>query len=376
MSQYLQILVTGAAGMLGSELTSQLARAGHAIAAMVNQTTELRCNDGREIATIPASPRLRPGSVALVNGNIQMPRCGMEASIYESLIATTDLIVHCAAVTEFGREPHVYEAVNVCGTENVVALALHSQQRRIPLIHVSTAYVSGDRHGLILETDLENGQRFGNPYEQSKFQAERLIRAATRKGLEAIIVRPSIVVGDSRTGQIREFKNIYPVLKAVTEGRVRSIPGNYDATLDLVPIDYVAATVRQIALQFSGLIGRTFHIVSGQPITLQDFSDVLAEYPSMLVPRFVPAHSFDASRLPAFERRYYNRVVRLYESYFLRKVNFSNQAMLAIMDGVQPPQGKQFLRTLIDYCEQVDYLGPPSSRPSDANESIAGTLLT
>jgi thioester reductase-like protein len=350
--------------MLGSELTAKLAQAGHAITAMVNQTAELRCNDGQLIPTIPQSTPLvtRAGMVTLLHGNVREPRCALDQGLYQRLIDSSDLIIHCAAITEFGRAPHVYAAVNVDGTANVIALALNPRRQPIPLIYVSTAYISGDRDGLILETDLDKAQGFGNPYEQSKFEAEKLVQGAAAQGLPAIVVRPSIVVGDSATGRIREFKNIYPILKVVTQRKVRSIPGHYDATLDLVSIDYVTATVSVIAELYHKLEGRTFHVVSGEPVTLRDFSDVLAEYPSLFVPRFVPIYAFDSHLLPIYERRYYERIVRLYESYFLRKVSFCNESTMSITRNIKPLGGKSLLRTLINYCEQVDYLNGPESK--------------
>ena len=59
-------------------------------------------------------------------------------------------------------------------------------------------------------------------------------------GPRHVIARPSIVLGDSRTGAIRGFDTIYAAFKLIAEGRVSRMPARACATLDFVPIDHVA----------------------------------------------------------------------------------------------------------------------------------------
>ena len=68
------------------------------------------------------------------------------------------------------------------------------------MIHVSTIGVAGDTEGIFYYVDLDVGQGFNNPYEKSKFEAERLVERYRKKGLNILIVRPSMVIGHSRTG--------------------------------------------------------------------------------------------------------------------------------------------------------------------------------
>jgi nucleoside-diphosphate-sugar epimerase len=269
-----------------------------------------------------------------------------------------DLIIHCAAVTDFGRPPEIYSAVNVTGTKNVIVLAFHRQKQPIRLLHLSTAYVSGDRSGVIREEELDVGQKFGNPYEESKFSAELLVRAAAARGLPTVVARPSIIVGEERTGRIREFRTIYTVLKVLTEGRVRAIPGAYDATLDLIPVNYAVAAVVGLAAEFDRAAGRTLHLVSKKAIALRDFSDVIAEYPSLCLPRVVPPSVFSYENLPSIEKKYHQRVVSLYTSYFVRRAEFASGAVQQILRGPLPAHGKPFLRRLINYGEKVGYFRP------------------
>ncbi|MFF3484187.1 SDR family oxidoreductase [Streptomyces sp. NPDC002701] len=81
----------------------------------------------------------------------------------------------------------------------------------------------------------------------SKLRGETLVREAAGDGLPIVVTRPSIVTGERRTGQIREYKTLYSVVRLIAKGGVRTIPGHYDALLDLVPVDYVADLIAEAA---------------------------------------------------------------------------------------------------------------------------------
>ena len=79
-------------------------------------------------------------------------------------------------------------------------------------MYIGTSSVSGRRKGLILEEDLEAGQEFINTYERSKHESERLVRDVAYR-LPIVILRPSIVIGDSRSGATTLFNAIYIPLR-------------------------------------------------------------------------------------------------------------------------------------------------------------------
>jgi nucleoside-diphosphate-sugar epimerase len=175
--------------------------------------------------------------------------------------------------------------------------------------------------------------------------------------LPYVIVRPSVVVGASTDGRIREFKNIYTALRLMTKGKVTSIPGSPTASLDLVAWDYLCKVIVRVVSNVEQVLGKTFHAVSRQPLMLQDFSDVIAEYPSLRVPRFVPAESFVIDALPPVERRIYRQIVSLYEPYFVRQMEFVNDNTLHLMNGESAPCGRPFLRKLLNYGQKVGFFG-------------------
>jgi thioester reductase-like protein len=354
------ILVTGAAGAVGVEVTVKLASAGAHVTALVHRNGTLTRNNGRAVGAMSRSE----GSIDVVKGDVTQPDLGLPALTYRDLQARTDLVIHAAAVTEFGLDANVYYSVNVGGTRNVISLAESGNSAPIPVLYISTAYICGERNGVALESELDVGQVFGNAYEHSKFQAEQLLREAASGGLSLSVVRPSIVVGMQKTGAIREFKNLYVMVKIVTQGRVVYVPGDYDALLDLVPVDYVASVICQVASLQPLPTAQTFHAVGGG-IALLDVSNVLAEYPAFHVPRYIPPQSFDVSALSALERRYHESIVRLYESYLRRHVEFDDTATRTLLQVRPTVRRAALLRKVLDYAVDVGYMRPRNTPVSE-----------
>ena len=353
------VLLTGASGLVGVEVLSQLIARGDAVSAVVHRNSKFVANDGKPVS-----------GAAVVHGNVRAASFGVLAEELAELGKSVTCVVHCAATTDFGARQIEYDELNVAGTEHAIALA---REWTVPLIYVSTAYVCGTRNGTILESDLDAGQTFGNAYEASKFRAEQLLRAAAASGLRTCIVRPGIVTGRAIDGAIREHKNLYTVVKLIVEGKLRSLPGRYDATLSLVPVDYVADVIVGAVVDFDRAVGKTFHAVGNETISLREISDVLAEYPSFEVAKYVPSSTFSVDDLDRNEREYYQRIGVLYESYFDRRPSFDTTNTRELMGAAPPATGKDYLRTLLDHCLDTGYLGIPLPSIDDVLRRIGAT---
>lgn len=363
------MLVTGATGLVGAEVAATLAGAGHTVLALTHTRSEIVRNNGRAVRTVPFG-QAGPGRVARLAADVTEPSLGLPADGYERLAAGIDRVVHTAATTDFGRSWEFYESLNVAGTRAVLRLAWEHAPAPVPLIHVSTAYVCGERTGRVTEDELDAGQRFGTRYEHSKFLAELEVRRGATAGLPLAVVRPSMIVGTQRSGVIRDFKNMYVVLKLFTQGRVRSVPGFYDALLDLVPVDYVVALICRAVTRFDLVAGRTLHAVGAAPHTLRDMSNVLAEYPMFHVPRYLAPSAFSPEALPPLERVYYRRIVAMYESFFRRRARFDDTEARRVAPWRPTATGLPYLRKLIGHCLKVGYLGRPEPGVGEVLELI------
>lgn len=346
-----RILLTGGSGLLGGELAGGLIERGHAVTAVVHRSRTICRNDGTVVASTDgrgAAPY--PGSLRLLAGDLGRPALGLDARTLEAAAAGHDLVIHCAAATGFGLKEEVYRSVNVEGTRHVLELA---RRGGMPVIHVSTAYVCGARNGAVAEAQVEPGQMFANHYEESKAEAERLVLAA---GVPAVIARPSIVVGNSQSGRLRRSNGIYAIYRLMAEGHIRTMPATPGATLDLVPIDHVAAGLVDLTERIDAATGGIFHLTSSAPMPVSLLRESMCERPGFACPEFVAPEAFDLARLPAAEQRLHRKVAAFYASYFGRDLRFDDSAFRALTGRSCPPGGMAFLRRLIDYALASGYL--------------------
>jgi thioester reductase-like protein len=227
----------------------------------------------RFVAALPGRERAE-----VLAGDVCDMDLGLSSVEYRALSKELTWIHHLAGIYFMGVDDDTARRVNVSGTRTVLELA-RDAGRLERVVHWSTAMVSGDRKGRCYEEDLEAGQRFHNAYERTKYEAEKLARAAMRQ-LPVTVLRPGIIVGDSRTGEIDKLDGPYylMVLIATNASKLRlPLLGRGDAPLHLVPIDYVIDAAWHVARNETSA-GRTFHIVDPAPLTAREVFERVAEH--------------------------------------------------------------------------------------------------
>ncbi|MDQ4048568.1 MAG: SDR family oxidoreductase [Actinomycetota bacterium] len=229
-------LLTGFPGFIGRRLAKHLLD-DDAEASVVALVERRMLAAGRE-----AAAAIDPERIEVLAGDIIDRRLGLEDADYDRLAAEVRRVFHLAAIYDLAVPVELAQRVNVGGTGNVVEFCTAAQSLE-RLAYVSTAYVAGLRTGVVYEHELVMGQGFKNHYESTKFQAEVWVREAMDR-VPTTIVRPAIVVGDSRTGETQKFDGPYYLLRGISQARRarRAIPqfGRLEAAFNVVPVDYVA----------------------------------------------------------------------------------------------------------------------------------------
>lgn len=347
----LRVLVTGAAGLLGAELAGRLAERGHAVIGLVHRNRRLIRNDGALLHTADyAGAAPEPGTIVLSSGDVRKAAFGLGPVETRLLAGQIDLVVHCAAATGFQPAPDRHRAINVDGAAHVAAFVREAGPAA-GLVHVSTAYVSGDRSGPIAEDELDRGQGFSNDYEASKAEGEKAVLAS---GARLAIARPSIVVGAAGTGAIGRFENVYALLKLMGSGLVPAMPSTPGATLDLVPIDHVVDGLVDIVERFDDAAGRTFHLASDDPALIGTL--VSLDYPGFHRPNLVAPETFDPTALGPRRAAIYQTFAALYAPYLQRDPRYATDNLRSLSGRSCPPTGLGFLRRIVDYAADAGYL--------------------
>ncbi len=354
------ILVTGATGFLGVQLVRELLdRQPHARLALLIRDRAGQSGQQRADSIVAPDDRFR---VQVYSGDVSQSHCGLDQAAYERLSAETTRVIHSAATVRFDHSLEAARRINVEGTRRLLDFASGARQLR-SFAYVGTAYVAGERADLVRESELAVGQSYRNTYEQTKAEAEALVRSRLGS-LPGVILRPSIIVGDSRTGVTSSFKMMYWPLKIYARGLWRTVPGYPDAVLDIVPVDYVATSVARLAFD-EAAFGSTVHLCAGPrgSATIQQVARRAMEYFHAPEPRYVDPRFFLAAVRPLLwvslwgRKRRVLRDGRAYRDYFTMKMQFdtSNAERLLGPAGVCPPPVLEYLDRLFQYCVASDW---------------------
>lgn len=363
------ILVTGSTGFLGVQLVRELLeRRPDATLALLIRPSATHSSQQRAEAFLTPEQLAR---VQVFSGDVSQPRCGLDDAAYSQLQSETTRVIHSAATVRFDHSLEEARHINLGGTRNLLDLA-ESARRLRSFAYVGTAYVAGERTGLVREDELALGQGYRNTYEQSKAESEAYVQ--TRLGsLPGMILRPSIIVGDSRTGVTSSFKMMYWPLKIYARGLWRTIPGYPDAVLDIVPVDFVARAVEHLLFDPAAL-GQTVHLCAGPQAsaTIEQVALRAMHFFHGPRPRFVDPRLFYAAVRPLLSLALWGRKRRVlrdgqaYRDYFTMRLQFDTTHAERLLQpaGLSPPHVLDYLDRLFAYCVASEW----GRRPPDAEK--------
>lgn len=361
--------MTGFPGFIAKRLLRRLLADDEGATATCLVEEARRADAEAEVLRLGAADR---GRVCLAIGDVRKMDLGLAGLELKGLADTTH-IFHLAGIQSTTASPALLTAINVDGVRNVIAFA-----RELPalkrLIHLSSCFVSGDRQGVILEEHLDDVPAHRSAYEQSKFQGEKLMRAAMAD-LQISVVRPTIVVGDSHTGEVDRFDaGVYAMGILVVTSPVSvpiPLPGPGLAPLHVIPVDYLTRVVARIAAA-DDAAGKTFHVVDPNPLSARMIYDLVARRagkragpPSPPTSKWASsmAASIAAQRVsallgpvlelvPGFEKlRRGASAVELFDRFVL--YNASNTAQLLAGTDIVCPRFDTYVDALVKYVKDA-----------------------
>ncbi len=344
-------LVTGYPGFIGKRLVRRLvegARRGSERVILLVQAKDAA-------AARQDLGGLGAGCAEVVEGDVEQMHLGLSGAEWKALAREVTDVWHLAARSGLGTSRAELRRVNVEGTRNVLELG-RAARNLSRLNHFSTAYVSGDRVGVILEEELAMGQRFHNAYEETKYQAELLVRRAQAE-LPATIYRPSIVVGDSRTGEIDRFEGPYALAILLVASPLAvplPLPGDAVAPLNVVPVDFVVDAAVSIGAN-PAAAGRTVHLVDPAPLSARRVYEMIAARAGKKLPTVsLPARTFQALlRLPLLERLRLSPAHGPAFEYVSHLAIYNCRHLLELLDGtaIRCPPIASYLDRLIEFVQ-------------------------
>ena len=289
-----KVFVTGITGLVGSAFIVELVRQrdDYEFVCLVRsgggRTAQERAESIiRDECIFDSCPEITEkvlSKITVVDGDVVT--IDPEALAKDPRLAGIDEVFHCAADVNLGKDPTGKTfRINFNGTQNMVKLA---QLLKVSAFHyVGTAYIAGKLVGTAYENNpIDSG--FNNPYEESKFKAEMLVR---NSGIPFSVYRPGIVTGRRSDGRIRKPLAFYRVLEFL--GKMKSLACSkagvnpldwYNIKLNFtiepsehvyfVPIDYVQESIT--ALFQKPVNNQAYHITGECPMTTLEIENTIA----------------------------------------------------------------------------------------------------
>jgi thioester reductase-like protein len=308
--------------------------------------------------------------VVPVIGDITKHKLGLDEEEYNNLTNTIDMVVHIAGKISLHGFYEEVKPVNVDGTRNMIDFALKTKQKYF--IHTSTIAIMGDcllkNCPPYTEDDFYIGQEFENMgYEQSKFEAEEMVRASSKDGLKWIVVRSGYIMGDSKNGfypfGITSVPGVfYDYIKTAIEMKTFF---NSPLYFDVTPVDYISRAIVHFSTQNKNIY-EIYHLCNPNPCTLNDIINCVIKY----------GYKIDIVNF----NRFLNKIKNKDNSYRsmateLTLLNYSDDSygyssvdatytkeILEEVGIICPKVDEKLIKIYLDHCIEVGYLKEPKRK--------------
>jgi len=275
------VLITGATGLVGSYLVRVFLENSYRVYALARGNAK-ETPEQRVISVLnfwdETTLNKKSDNLYILEGDITKEKLGLDESIIDLLKKEVDEVLHCAALTKLNSSLNDLRKVNVTGTENILKLCVswNNNAKLKKISYISTIFIYGDYSGAFDENNGDVGQKFNTFYEQSKFEAEKLVEQYRNRGLWIDIFRPCAVIGESITGKIPSFNYALQQLIYIwSKGLLDYFPAGY--SLKACFIDELCQSIFHISSK-SIEKNKTYHPFGPDLLSLEKLLNLSVEF--------------------------------------------------------------------------------------------------
>ena len=363
--------ITGATGVVGSAFLKRILNRRETVTLLIRADTEALAQERlKKVVFKCGIPADASRQIRLFRGDLCQPAMGLDVDGYRHLAATCTHIVHCAGNVQMNLPLQESRRQTLTMTHNVLGLMSTSDVEK-KMEFVSTVGVAGRQSGRLAEAWVTGSRPFRNSYEEAKAEAEEKVREMVMSGKLITVHRPSMVVGDSGTGETVSFQVFYYLCEFLSGARSYGIMPKFNRMkLDIIPSDYVAAVLEASSMDSAHRIA-ILHSCSGRSgaielTALQNEVRRLFRCHGRKLPaiRFLPVPLFKLvirtikPLLPSKQRRALG-ALPYFLSYLEEKQYFANTATKRFSESknIDMPSVDHYLETILQYYLSVSRKG-------------------
>ena len=342
--------LTGFPGFIAGRLLRRLAVEGGRYLLLVQPAFVERAR--QELDVIAEAANISRSDFEILQGDITQPDLGMSATDFARARAETTSIFHLAALYDLAVAREIGLRVNVEGTRNVNQFAQSLSHLR-HYHYVSTCYVAGKRTGIIFENELQHSAGFRNYYEETKYLAEIEVDKL-KSELPITIHRPSVVCGDSVTGETVKYDGVYYLIRYLLKWPAllsRFNIGNSEVSLNLVPVDFVVNAMAALAREPCA-IGKTVQIADPNPLTTRQlFNEIARTLAGRKAIATLPSSVVESSLMMSVSPRL-SGLPHVAVPYFFLKQTYDTAQATELLSplGVSCPSFQSYVGAIVDYA--------------------------
>ena len=270
-----KVFLTGATGFLGVYMVSEILKTTQA--ELYCLVRPKRGEDGKQRiekqmrrydvwSSDPTWQAAWDSRLNIVEGDVTLPRLGIQGELYDKLAVEIDAIFHSAAHVNFIYPYEALRATNVLGIHEIIQFAFHLRIKQVHHLSTAAIWPMGAQFTYYEKDPIKHNGILNLGYDEAKWVGEQCMLNAEERGLPVARYRPGEVGGDSISGHCVTDHFVVACVKGFLQ--FGAFP-DLDIEVDIAPVDYVAKAMIYLAFNRKPL-GRAYHLTNPRREKLSD----------------------------------------------------------------------------------------------------------